>query len=90
MMMFRGPQTRLDLNIASGPDHEGWCRVNITLDSPAGRWSASAPCLSGQEVKRLAERLGATAEDAAVERLEFLNSSPAERQWSGSLLLVIE
>jgi hypothetical protein len=71
-MVLRGPQTRLDLTIVSGPDSEGWCRVSITLNTPAGRWSATTPCLTGQEIERLAGWLDATAEGDTVERLEFL------------------
>jgi hypothetical protein len=69
--MLRGPGTCLDLTIVSGPDREGWCRVRVAVDTPAGRWSATDPCLTGQEVERLAEWLEATAGGAAEGRLEF-------------------
>ena len=69
-MTLRGPGTRLDLTIASGPDCEGWCRVRVALDTPAGRWSAIDPCLTGTEVERLAKWLEETANGAAEGRLE--------------------
>jgi len=69
---LRGPETRLDLTVESGPDREGWCRVQVTLDTPAGQCSAAAPCLTGPEVGRLADWLEAIAGGAAQGRLEIL------------------
>jgi hypothetical protein len=69
---LRGPKTRLDLTIESGPDHEGWCRVRVALDTPDGRWQATDPCLTGPEVGRLADWLEQKAGGVTGERLEFL------------------
>ena len=71
-MTLRGPQTRLDLSIVSGPDVEGWCQVSITIDTPDGRWSATDPCLTGPEVERLAAWLDLAANGVVPGRLEFL------------------
>jgi hypothetical protein len=79
------------LTIASGPDHEGWCRVRVALDTPVGRWSATDPCLTGEEVERLAEWLEAAAVGAAEGRLEFLEPELAfDRAAAGPGLLQIE
>jgi hypothetical protein len=72
-MLLRGPDTRLELKIESGPDPEyGWCRVRVALDTPDGRWSAADPCLTGPELGRLADWLEEAAGGAAAGRLEFL------------------
>lgn len=90
-MTLRGPQTRLDLTIESGPDHEDWCQVRVELDVPAGRWSATDPCLTGQEVARLADWLEATAAGALEGRLEFLEPELAfDRATAGAGKLQIE
>ena len=70
-MKLCGPQRHFELRILRGPDLEDWCRVRIDVDTPQGRWSATACCLEGREVRWLADWLEETLSDAE-EPWEFL------------------
>ena len=71
-MILRGPQVRFEINIASGPDHDGWCKIQIILVTPTGRWSRIDPCLMNHEVGHLANWLEETARGEVEGRLEFI------------------
>ena len=71
-MILRGPRGFFQLDVVSGPDSEGWCRVHVHVESPEGSWSARDACLQRSEVGRLAAWLQAVAEQkAGVGQLDF-------------------
>ena len=71
-MILRGPATSLAVIIEAGPDSEGWYRIQINVDAPAGCWSAQNACLTGTEVEELADWLEQVVDGTAATRLEFL------------------
>jgi hypothetical protein len=60
-MKLRGPRTSFELQLLGRPDHDGWCRVRIDVETPEGRWSKIQPCLEGAEVEWLAGWLEGSA-----------------------------
>src|SRR5262249_47762978 len=71
-MQFRGREARSRFELkVSRPDSEGWCRVEVTVDLPTGRWSAVHNCLQGGDIARLADWLEA-AGDSPPTSIDFL------------------
>jgi hypothetical protein len=65
-MRLHGPQSSFELALAGRPGPDGWCPVRVVVRGPDGDWSASARCLRGDEVPRLADWLETTAAAQAL------------------------
>jgi hypothetical protein len=71
-MRLHGPNVRFELRV-SPPGSEGWCRAEITVDTPKGHWSARDNCLRADEVSQLAAWLESTQRPPGDEaQIQFL------------------
>jgi hypothetical protein len=72
-MRLHGPENRFELDILSGPDSEGWCKIRVTITQPGVHHTATASCLRGIEIRRLSEWLERIADGSPIgEIIEFM------------------
>lgn len=77
IMILRGPNKKLMLDIASDPDEVGWCKIILALDTPEGYWkSHKVSCLLVDEIEEISEWMLSISEGKPVDdTLKFIEDA---------------